>query len=71
MNTVEIEEAISTLAGAPFDADEFPYALLPGAQATQLALTSIGDKRSPDDLAPRSLCLDMVDLVPQMFRKAI
>ena len=28
MNAVEIEEAISTLAEQPFDADEFPYAFL-------------------------------------------
>jgi hypothetical protein len=28
MNAVEIEEAISTLAEVPFDADEFPYAFL-------------------------------------------
>lgn len=28
MNAVEIEEAISTLVGAPLDADEFPFKLL-------------------------------------------
>ena len=28
MNAVEIEEAISNLAGQPFDADEFPFAFL-------------------------------------------
>jgi hypothetical protein len=28
MNAVEIEEAVSALAGAPFDRAEFPYAFL-------------------------------------------
>jgi hypothetical protein len=28
MNAVEIEEAVSQLAGAPFDAEEFPFAFL-------------------------------------------
>ena len=28
MNAVEIEEAVSALASAPFDAGEFPYAFL-------------------------------------------
>ena len=28
MNAVEIEEAVSELAGAPFDAAEFPFAFL-------------------------------------------
>ena len=28
MNAVEIEEAVSELAGAPFDPDEFPFAFL-------------------------------------------
>ncbi len=28
MNAVEIEEAVSTLAEAPFDAEEFPFAFL-------------------------------------------
>ena len=28
MNAVEIEEAVSTLVENPFDAEEFPYALL-------------------------------------------
>jgi hypothetical protein len=28
MNAVEIEEAVSELASAPFDSDEFPFAFL-------------------------------------------
>ncbi len=28
MNAVEIEQAVSELAEAPFDAEEFPYAFL-------------------------------------------
>lgn len=28
MNAVEIEEAVSALAAAPFDAGEFPFAFL-------------------------------------------
>jgi hypothetical protein len=28
MNAVEIEEAVSALAAAPFDRDEFPFAFL-------------------------------------------
>jgi hypothetical protein len=42
MNAVEIEEAVSELASAPFDAAEFQYALLAafGNKTTAIATTT-------------------------------
>jgi hypothetical protein len=50
MNAVEIEEAVSTLAEAPFDADEFPYAFLEafGNKATTLKKLRSGNTNKSD-----------------------
>lgn len=44
MNAVEIEEAVSALAERPFDAAEFPFALLDafGAKSTTIKLLRAG-----------------------------
>lgn len=48
MNAVEIEEAISTLAGQPFDAGSFPYAFLEafGNKETTIKKLNAEDKGS-------------------------
>jgi len=48
MNAVEIEEAVSNLAEAPFDADEFPFAFLEafGNKATTIKRLRAGGKSS-------------------------
>jgi hypothetical protein len=50
MNAVEIEEAVSNLAAAPFDAAQFPYAFLEafGNKATTLKRLSSGDSNQSD-----------------------
>tara|TARA_R110002020_G_scaffold219395_1_gene427288 strand:+ start:2147 stop:4915 length:2769 start_codon:yes stop_codon:yes gene_type:complete len=50
MNAVEIEEAISTLAAAPFDAEEFPYAFLEafGNKATTIKRLRAGSSNKSD-----------------------
>jgi hypothetical protein len=50
MNAVEIEEAISTLAEQPFDADEFPFAFLLafGAKETTLRRLRSGETNKSD-----------------------
>jgi hypothetical protein len=50
MNAVEIEEAISTLAAAPFDAKEFPYAFLEafGNKATTIKRLRAGSSNKSD-----------------------
>lgn len=50
MNAVEIEDAISTLAAAPFDADEFPYAFLEafGNKATTIKRLRGGSSNKSD-----------------------
>jgi hypothetical protein len=50
MNAVEIEEAVSTLAGAPFDPKAFPYAFLEafGNKATTLKRLKSGDSNQSD-----------------------
>jgi len=50
MNAVEIEEAISTLAGQPFDAAEFPYAFLEafGEKATTIKRLRAGATNRSD-----------------------
>jgi hypothetical protein len=42
MNAVEIEEAVSNLAAAPFDASEFPFAFL----------AAFGNKQTTDKAPP-------------------
>ena len=50
MNAVEIEEAVSNLAAAPFDAAQFPYAFLEafGNKETTLKRLSSGDSNQSD-----------------------
>jgi hypothetical protein len=50
MNAVEIEQAVSTLAAAPFDAAEFPYAFLEafGNKETTLRRLRSGDSNQSD-----------------------
>ncbi|QKS10007.1 class I SAM-dependent DNA methyltransferase [Pseudosulfitobacter pseudonitzschiae] len=50
MNPVEIEQAISDLADAPFDAAEFPYAFLEafGRKATEIKKLRKGDTNKSD-----------------------
>lgn len=50
MNAVEIEEAISALAGQPFDPDEFPYAFLEafGNKATTIKRLKTGNNNKSD-----------------------
>ena len=50
MNAVEIEEAISALAAAPFDGDEFPYAFLEafGNKATTIKRLRAGSSNKSD-----------------------
>ena len=50
MNAVEIEEAVSKLAEAPFDAEAFPYAFLEafGNKATTLKKLKKGDSNKSD-----------------------
>jgi hypothetical protein len=50
MNAVEIEEAVSTLAAAPFDAAEFPYTFLEafGNKETTLRRLRSGDSNQSD-----------------------
>src|SRR5579872_2631785 len=50
MNAVEIEEAISTLAEQPFDAEEFPFAFLQafGNKETTLKRLRKGDSNKSD-----------------------
>jgi len=50
MNAVEIEEAISKLAGEPFDADSFPYAFLEafGNKATTIQRLKSGGTNQSD-----------------------
>ncbi len=50
MNPVEIEQAISDLAEAPFDAAEFPYAFLEafGRKATEIKKLRKGDTNKSD-----------------------
>lgn len=50
MNPVEIEQAISDLAEAPFDAQEFPYAFLEafGRKATEIKRLRMGDANKSD-----------------------
>ncbi|MEX2172245.1 MAG: DNA methyltransferase [Pirellulales bacterium] len=50
MNAVEIEEAVSTLAEAPFDPEAFPYAFLEafGNKATTLKKLKKGDSNKSD-----------------------
>ena len=50
MNPVEIEQAISDLAEAPFDATEFPYAFLEafGRKATEIKKLRKGDTNKSD-----------------------
>ena len=50
MNAVEIEEAVSTLAAAPFDADAFPYAFLEafGNKETTLKRLKSGNTNQSD-----------------------
>jgi hypothetical protein len=50
MNAVEIEEAISTLAAAPFDAEEFPFAFLEafGNKATTIKRLRAGSSNKSD-----------------------
>lgn len=50
MNPVEIEQAISDLAEAPFDAAEFPYAFLEafGRKATEIKKLRKGDSNKSD-----------------------
>lgn len=50
MNPVEIEQAISDLAEAPFDAQEFPYAFLEafGRKATEIKRLRTGDANKSD-----------------------
>jgi hypothetical protein len=50
MNAVEIEEAVSALASAPFDADEFPYVFLAafGNKETTIKRLRVGSSNSSD-----------------------
>lgn len=50
MNAVEIEEAISELAGQPFDPAEFPYAFLEafGNKATTIKRLQTGNNNKSD-----------------------
>ncbi len=50
MNAVEIEEAVSELAAAPFDAVEFPYAFLAafGNKDTTLKRLRAGSSNASD-----------------------
>ncbi|GGB42520.1 hypothetical protein GCM10011505_24870 [Tistrella bauzanensis] len=50
MNAVEIEEAVSELAGAPFDATEFPFAFLQafGMKETTIKRLRKGDSNASD-----------------------
>jgi hypothetical protein len=50
MNAVEIEEAVSTLAGAPFDPKAFPYAFLEafGNKSTTVKRLKSGDSNQSD-----------------------
>src|SRR5437763_6399403 len=50
MNAVEIEEAVSTLAQAPFDRDAFPYAFLEafGNKETTLKRLKSGNTNQSD-----------------------
>ncbi|MFK4985509.1 type IIL restriction-modification enzyme MmeI, partial [Klebsiella pneumoniae] len=50
MNAVEIEQAITDLAAAPFDAAEFPYAFLEafGNKATTLKKLRTGASNGSD-----------------------
>src|SRR5437763_13865418 len=50
MNAVEIEEAVSTLAQAPFDRDAFPYAFLEafGNKETTLRRLKSGNTNQSD-----------------------
>ncbi len=50
MNAVEIEEAVSALAAAPFDAGEFPYAFLEafGNKATTIKRLRSGASNKSD-----------------------
>jgi len=46
MNAVEIEEAVSTLAEAPFDPEEFPFAFLEAFGNKTTTLKKLKSKRS-------------------------
>jgi hypothetical protein len=50
MNAVEIEEAVSQLAGAPFDPEEFPFAFLEafGNKQTTLKKLKSGSSNQSD-----------------------
>ena len=50
MNAVEIEEAVSALASAPFDAGEFPYAFLAafGNKETTIKRLRAGSSNASD-----------------------
>ena len=50
MNAVEIEEAVSALAAAPFDSEEFPYAFLEsfGNKATTIKRLRSGASNKSD-----------------------
>ena len=50
MNAVEIDEAISALAGRPFDSEEFPYAFLEafGNKETTLKRLRKGESNKSD-----------------------
>lgn len=50
MNAVEIEEAVSALAGAPFDPVEFPYAFLAafGTKETTIKRLRVGGNNPSD-----------------------
>ncbi len=62
MNPVEIEQAISELAEAPFDAAEFPFAFLEAFGRKTLV--------SPESLRPVRLRHDMGHEAPNSLRPA-
>ena len=67
MNAVEIEEAISSLAEQPFDADEFPFAFLlafGNKDTTIKRLRTTAEKKAAEDIANRDRCEDFDTFKP-------